>query len=88
MSRRVALLVTASVTAAVGAVALAALPANAAAGCRVSYAVTSQWPSGFQGGLTVTNLGDPLATWTIGFAFPDPNQKITQGWSGRWSQTA
>jgi hypothetical protein len=62
-------------------------PAYAAAGCRVTYAVSSQWPGGFQASATITNLGDPLNGWTLGFTFPDPAQKIGQGWNATWTQS-
>jgi hypothetical protein len=62
-------------------------PAYAAAGCRVDYAVTNQWSGGFQASVTLTNVGDPLNGWTLGFSFPDTGQKLTQGWSATWAQS-
>ncbi|MFF5296696.1 cellulose-binding domain-containing protein [Paractinoplanes globisporus] len=62
-------------------------PAYAAVGCRVAYTVPSQWPGGFQAAITITNLGDPLSAWTLGFAFPDAAQKVSQGWSATWTQS-
>jgi endoglucanase len=57
-----------------------------AAGCRVTYAV-DDWGSGFTGTITVTNTGAPAWTaWTLLFTFPG-SQKISQGWSGQWTQT-
>ncbi len=41
-----------------GAGVLTALPASAAAGCTVTYAVSSQWPGGFGANVTINNLGD------------------------------
>ena len=61
--------------------------AHAAVACRVTYTVVNQWPGGFQGGVRLTNLGDPLAGWSLGFDFPDPNQRIDHGWSASWSQS-
>jgi endoglucanase len=61
--------------------------AHAAVGCRVTYTVVGQWPGGFQGGVRLTNLGDPLTGWSLGFAFPDPSQRINHGWSASWSQS-
>ena len=54
--------------------------------CRVSY-TTNSWSTGFTGSVTITNSG-PAAwnSWTLSFAFPG-NQQVTQGWSGRWTQT-
>ena len=61
--------------------------AAAATGCSVGYAVTSQWPGGFQGAVSVTNLGDPLDGWTLTFAFADAAQRVSQGWNATWSQS-
>ncbi|MFY1583788.1 cellulose binding domain-containing protein [Micromonospora sp. WMMD734] len=61
--------------------------ANAAAGCRVDYVVTSQWTDGFQADLVVTNLGAPVNGWTLRFAFPAVDQRIAQSWSATWTQT-
>jgi len=59
--------VVGALVAAVGTVtAGVALTANAAtAGCQVSYAVPSQWPGGFTANVNVTNLGNPLTSWTL-----------------------
>jgi endoglucanase len=83
MKRRVAWVVAASV-AAFSTVA-AIQPAFAATGCRVDYAVGSQWAGGFQASVTVANLGDPVTIWTLGFTFPDAGQKVTQGGSATWA---
>jgi hypothetical protein len=70
-----------------GAVALAgAAPASAATGCSVSYSVSSQWNTGFTAAITITNLGSPLTSWTLGYSYAG-NQQLTQGWNGTWSQT-
>jgi len=60
--------------------------AQAAAGCRVTYAVTSQWQGGFGATVTIDNLGDPLAGWQLGWSFT-AGQTITQLWSGSVSQS-
>ncbi len=62
-------------------------PAYAAVGCRVSYAVGSQWSGGFGASVTVVNLGEALNGWTLTFAFPDAGQKVVQGWNATWAQT-
>jgi len=86
MHRR-ATAVLAAATALIGAGALAAAaPAQAAAGCRVAYTVTSQWPGGFGASVAVTNLGDPVTSWSLGFTFP-AGQTVTQLWNGVVSQT-
>src|SRR3954467_11365351 len=47
-----------------------ALAANAAtSGCRVTYAISSQWQGGFGANVSVTDLGDPLAGWTLTWSF-------------------
>src|SRR5689334_20130189 len=61
--------------------------AQAATGCKVDYTVQSAWAGGFQGAISVTNLGDTLSGWTLTFTFPDSGQKVTQGWNGVWTQT-
>ena len=71
-----------------GSVAVALSPASAAtAGCSVGYQVTSEWQGGFQGDVAITNLGDPLTSWSLGFDFPSSAQKVTQGWNATWSQS-
>jgi lysophospholipase L1-like esterase len=86
MMRRAVLLTAAMALAATTACVAYAATASAAAGCRVVYTVTSQWPGGFGANVDVTNLGDPLTSWTVGFAFPS-GQTITQLWNGTVSQS-
>ncbi|MEV4134909.1 cellulase family glycosylhydrolase [Dactylosporangium sp. NPDC049742] len=69
-----------------GIIVLPAVNASAASGCRVAYTV-NQWPGGFTGNITITNLGDAVNGWTLGFAFPDAGQKVGQGWSATFSQS-
>jgi hypothetical protein len=66
---------------AVGGVAATAASAQAAAGCRVDYAVTNSWPGGFGASVTVTNLGDPLTGWQLSWTYA-AGQTVTQLWSG------
>lgn len=67
--------------------ALATTSARAAtAGCRVTYTVTSQWSGGFGADVAVTNLGDPVAGWTLRWAFP-AGQAVTQAWNAAVSQS-
>jgi cellulose 1,4-beta-cellobiosidase len=68
-----------------GMVVIAATQASAATGCRVTYTV-NQWNTGFTANLTITNLGDPLTSWALGWTFAG-NQQITQAWNSRSSQT-
>lgn len=60
--------------------------ASAAAGCRVSYAVASQWSGGFTGNVTITNLGDPLNGWTLVWSFP-AGQRVSQAWNATVTQS-
>jgi endoglucanase len=91
MKRRMALLSASAL--AVGAMVVAsvasALPqaSAAAAGCGVNYKVTNQWQGAFQGDITITNLGDPLASWSLGFDFT-AGQMVTQGWNATFTQAA
>jgi Glycosyl hydrolase family 62/Cellulose binding domain len=65
----------------VSATVLVALPAGAVAtGCSVNYAVSSQWQGGFGANVTITNLGDPLANWTLTWSF-SAGQAVTQAWN-------
>ncbi|WP_436837673.1 cellulose binding domain-containing protein [Micromonospora rifamycinica] len=65
----------------------ATVPAQAAAGCRVTYTVASQWPSGFSANIDLTNLGDPLTSWRLTWSFTG-GQVISQGWNGTVTQSA
>src|SRR3954462_9086311 len=81
-------LLAAAVTAALaGPVGFIVHGASAAStGCAVSYPIGSQWPDGFTGNVTVTNLGDPLTGWTLTWTFT-AGQQVTQGWNGTFSQS-
>ncbi|MGC0327424.1 endoglucanase [Streptomyces sp. SAI-170] len=85
MKRILALLATGAT--ALGLTTLAGPEAAAATGCRVDYTITSQWQGGFQAGVKVTNLGDPVSGWTLKWTWPDAGQKVAQGWNGTWSQS-
>jgi hypothetical protein len=61
-------------------------PAAAATGCRVTYAVASQWNTGFTANVNITNLGDPLTGWRLAWTFPG-SQQITQSWNGSHTQS-
>ncbi|GAA4670213.1 glycoside hydrolase family 6 protein [Phytohabitans rumicis] len=63
-----------------------ALPAAAATGCSVTYTVTSQWNTGFQGNIVIRNVGDAWTSWSLRFSFAN-GQTVTQGWNGRFSQS-
>ncbi|MCO5989566.1 cellulose binding domain-containing protein [Actinoallomurus spadix] len=59
--------------------------AHAAVACDVTYA-KNDWGSGFSATITLKNLGDALSGWTLSYAYTG-EQKLTQGWSGTWSQS-
>ncbi|WP_221891588.1 arabinofuranosidase catalytic domain-containing protein [Microbispora sp. KK1-11] len=58
----------------------------AAAGCKVTYTVTNQWPGGFGANVSVDNLGDPVNGWKLTWSFP-AGQTITQLWNGTYTQS-
>src|SRR5512146_2148709 len=64
-----------------------ALPAGAAAaGCSVNYAVSSQWQGGSGANVSITNLGDPLTSWTLTWSF-SAGQTVTQAWNTTLTQS-
>ncbi|GAB3535910.1 cellulose-binding domain-containing protein [Phytohabitans suffuscus] len=65
---------------------VAVSPASAAAGCRVAYSVASQWPGGFTGNVSLTNLGDPVDGWTLTWSF-GAGQQVTQAWNATVTQS-
>src|SRR5690242_12599170 len=76
----------ATVVTAAGVVLTGALAAQAAAGCRVAYTVTSQWQGGFGATVNLTNLGDPVAGWRLTWTFT-AGQTVTQLWNGTVTQS-
>ncbi|WP_255306547.1 cellulase family glycosylhydrolase [Streptomyces sp. Wb2n-11] len=85
MKRLLALLATCTMV--LGLSVLVSPPAVAATGCKVDYTITSQWSGGFQAGVKVTNLGDPVSGWTLKWTWADGGQKVNQGWNSTWSQS-
>jgi len=75
--------VSATVAAAMGMVAVTAHAA--AAGCQVTYAVSAQWSGGFGATVSLTNLGDPLTSWTLTWSY-DAGQQVTQAWNASVTQ--
>ncbi|QUF03366.1 glycoside hydrolase family 9 protein [Actinosynnema pretiosum subsp. pretiosum] len=64
---------------------VAEAPQQPEGGCSVSYQANS-WQGGFTANLVVRNTGaTPWTAWELGFSFPG-DQRITQSWSGVWSQ--
>ncbi|MCP2335937.1 protein kinase domain-containing protein [Actinomadura rupiterrae] len=55
--------------------------------CAVAYAVTGQWPGGFQAQVRITNLGkQALADWRLAWTF-SRGERITQIWNGTQQQS-
>jgi endoglucanase len=59
---------------------------GASVGCAVKYAVSSQWDTGFTAALTITNMGRPVTSWDLQYAYGG-SQSLSQGWSGTWAQS-
>lgn len=59
---------------------------GAAPACSVEYSVTSQWGSGFQGAVRITNNTAAMSSWSLSFDFTG-GQELTQGWNAKWSQS-
>ncbi|MCP3786699.1 cellulose binding domain-containing protein [Micromonospora sp. A3M-1-15] len=71
----------------VAAAAAVTLPAEAAAaGCAVTYQVSSQWQSGFGATVTVANLGDPVNGWALTWTYA-AGQQVTQYWNATVAQS-
>ena len=63
-----------------------ALPASAAAGCTVTYQVSSSWPGGFGANVTIKNLGDAIGSWSLVWSF-GAGQTVTQAWNTTLTQS-
>ena len=56
-------------------------PPAGSTNCKVTYAVTNQWSTGFQGGLTISNTGaTTINNWSLVFSFAN-GQVISQSWN-------
>ncbi|MFD9500064.1 cellulase family glycosylhydrolase [Streptomyces sp. NPDC060035] len=76
-----------AVLATAGTVAAPMVTASGSApACTVEYSTVSQWDGGFQGSVTLTDLGAASSGWSLGFDLPG-NRTVTQGWNARWSQS-
>ncbi|MDG4794952.1 cellulose-binding domain-containing protein [Micromonospora sp. WMMD1082] len=69
-----------------GGMAVSLTPAHAATGCGVTYSVDAQWSGGFTGNVTLTNLGDPVSSWTLTWTFAS-GQQVSQAWNSTVSQS-
>src|SRR4051794_18079254 len=84
--RNLAVCLAASLGIATAAGVVPALPASAAAGCTVTYRVSSSWPGGFGADVTIKNLGDAIGSWTLVWSF-GAGQTVTQAWNTTLSQS-
>src|SRR6266496_1163566 len=84
--RRALAAATTALAAVVATVAGTHLASAATTGCSVGYTVSSQWPGGFGAAVTVTNLGDPVTSWKLTWAFA-AGQTVTQLWNGSYTQS-
>ncbi|MEV4427474.1 glycoside hydrolase family 48 protein [Streptomyces sp. NPDC053792] len=86
-TRRQLTALAASLSLPLGLTAVGATTAQAAAvQCSVDYK-TNDWGSGFTAELTLTNrAAEPLNGWTLTYSYAG-DQKLTNGWSGVWSQS-
>src|SRR4051794_3991272 len=85
-TRRTGLLIAVAMVPVLGYAVVAESADAAVAGCRVTYKVTNQWSTGFGGDVTVTNLGDAITSWTLGWSFA-AGQRITQAWNATVTQS-
>ncbi|WP_271190179.1 non-reducing end alpha-L-arabinofuranosidase family hydrolase [Dactylosporangium matsuzakiense] len=65
---------------------LTANAAQAAAGCRVDYAISSSWQGGFNANVTITNYGEAVNGWRLAWSFTG-GQTVTQLWNGSVTQS-
>jgi hypothetical protein len=66
--------------------ATAVTASGAAPACTVEYSVTSQWDTGFQGAVRITNNTAAMNSWKLTFDLVN-GQKLNQGWNAKWSQS-
>ncbi|HEV2344199.1 MAG TPA: glycosyl hydrolase family 28 protein [Actinocrinis sp.] len=78
--------VTALLGAGAAALGLSASASAAGATCQIAYGVVNSWPGGFQAGITITNEGSAITSWTLAFTFPG-NQTVSSGWNGTFTQS-
>src|SRR3954452_21745536 len=87
MRRKLALMSVAALAATTGVVAVAH-QAFAATGCSAKYTIVGQWAGGFQAQVDVTNLGDAITSWNVGWDFGNSSQTISQSWNATKTQSA
>ncbi|HUZ24331.1 MAG TPA: cellulose binding domain-containing protein, partial [Streptosporangiaceae bacterium] len=52
---------------------------TAAPSCQVTYAVQSDWGTGFTLGVTIQNTGPAITSWTLAYTYAG-NQALSSGW--------
>lgn len=57
----------------------------AAAGCRVDYTIASHWDGGYTSEVKITNLGDPVSSWRLTFAFAGA-ERAGNAWNATLTQ--
>ncbi|WP_439657021.1 glycoside hydrolase family 48 protein [Lentzea sp. HUAS TT2] len=62
-----------------------AVAAPLAVACTVTYQITNEWNTGFGAAVSIRNDGEALNGWNLTWTFPD-GQRVTQGWSGNFTQ--
>ncbi|GAA0380251.1 hypothetical protein Acor_01780 [Acrocarpospora corrugata] len=56
--------------------------------CRVEYTTSTFNSTGFFSQIKIFNVGTiAINSWTLTFAFPDPGQRVTNGFNATWTQT-
>ncbi|MEG3634400.1 GH12 family glycosyl hydrolase domain-containing protein [Micromonospora palythoicola] len=83
--KRIALLAAAVASTVVTAVVGVAVAHAATVACAVRYTVSAQWPGGFNADVTITNLGDPVSSWRLTWAYAG-GQRVTQAWNATVTQ--
>ena len=66
--------------------AAAVAPAAASAACAVNYSVASNWGTGFQVTINITNEGPAITSWNLQYSYAG-SETFSSGWSGTWSQS-
>jgi hypothetical protein len=56
------------------------------AGCTAAYSITSSWPGGFQGQVTVTAGSSAVTGWQVGWTYPAA-ETINNLWNGTYTQS-
>ncbi|KJK43016.1 glycoside hydrolase [Lentzea aerocolonigenes] len=64
----------------------ASTAAQAAPGCSVTYARTSEWQGGFGASVSITNTGDAITGWNLEWTYAD-GQQVGQHWNAVITQS-